>query len=64
MSRSAFLIGSPYWRFKDMTCYPYLDRPVGEFPGVEAQGGNMGLEPLISDTGDFLPIALCGRTLL
>lgn len=47
-----------------LTCSPCLDHPAGDFPGVEAQGGDATSEPFISDIGALFPIALWGRTLL
>ncbi len=47
-----------------MNRYPPLDHPAGDFPRVGAHGGKLAGERFISDIGDLLPMALCGRTSL
>ena len=47
-----------------MSCYPFLVRPELESSGVMAQAGGGAGEPITSDIGGLLPIALCGLTSL
>ena len=47
-----------------LSCYPFLVRPELESSGVMAQAGGGAGEPITSDIGGLLPIALCGLTSL
>jgi hypothetical protein len=47
-----------------LTCSPSLDRPGPELPGCLAQVAEAADEPLMSEIGGLLPIALWGRTVL
>ena len=47
-----------------VSCYPFLVRPELECSGVIAQAGGGAGEPITSDIGGLLPIALSGLTSL
>jgi hypothetical protein len=49
---------------RPLSCYPILGQPKLEFFGVLAHAGRGAREPLNSDIGGLLPIALCGRNSL
>ena len=54
--READLLAGPHVR-----CYPSLDRPEQELPGVMSRAAEADDEPFMSDIGGLLPMALCGR---